>query len=304
MDLPATVSECSLDMGKNGVCSDTSLIVEIDESLGIGIVRDASPTRIDPSDMKAVIDKAKVITKCDSEMCVLDSNQVRQKVDADKLKKNKETKFKHPGPSNNTKLLSNFNIDTVLKNLTHVDKHKGFYHMVFQMIDFNGSMRWPPSEMATTDICADIIEKGYNCMGVVLNTDNRSGTGKHWFCIFCDFRGSGSQQDPYTVEYFNSSGNLPLEPVLVWLNKTAKHISHHEFASGAKKRHCAKVVASRVRHQQSQTECGLYSLYYIWCRLNKEPIESFRGRPIPDAKMTEFRKHLFYDPNEPKKRGI
>ena len=159
------------------------------------------------------------------------------------------------------------------------------------MIDFYGTRSLPPTELATVDICKDVIDAGYNCLGVVLNTDTRSGRGKHWFCIFCDFRSSGSAQDPYTVEYFNSSGNPPMDPVLNWLNETAKKICHYPF--GQSKRHGAKVIASKIRHQKSETECGPYSLYYIWSRLNKVSIHEFRNKPVPDARMIEFRKHLF-----------
>jgi hypothetical protein len=292
MDLPSTVSECALDIG-GVVCSDTSLVVDIDKGLNINIISDVPPSQIDPDIIKTVIETAKRVTKCDSEKCVLDSGAVKGVVDSKKLEKNKTVNFKPVGPHNSTQLLSNINIDNVLSNLVHVDKHKGFYHMNFQMIDFPGSKRWKPTELATINICNDVIEVGHNCMGVVLNTDTRSGSGEHWFCIFCDFRGSGSQREPYTLEYFNSSGNPPRDPVLNWLNKTAKLVSHHEFKSGAKKRYCEKVISSTLRHQNSDTECGPYSLYYIWSRLNNEPITTFRTAPILDERMIEFRKHLF-----------
>lgn len=289
MELPEKVTECALD-NDGVVCSDPSLIVEIDAGLGINVIGNS---QLNAPLLEKVVKIAKKVTKCDTEKCILNSDIVQNVVDIKKLNKNKKLNFKPSGPHNSTNLLSNVNIDDVLENLVHVKKHRGFYHMNFQMMDFNGSPTQQPSELATTNLCTDVIEDGYNCMGVVLNTDTRDGTGLHWFCIFCDFRTAGTQQDPYTIEYFNSSGNPPLTVVHDWMNKAVKQINYHNFTIGNKKRHCIKVMATRIRHQNSETECGPYSLYYIWSRLNKESVFTFRRRAVPDEKMVEFRKHLF-----------
>lgn len=289
MDLPTQISECSLDVD-GSVCSDTSLVIEIDKVLDINIA--AVPiAQLNNDTAKQVIDVAKRLTNCDSEKCVLNSSAIQNKVNRDVLRKSQK-RFKPSGPHNSTKLLSNFNIDNVLGNFVEIKKHHGFYHMNFQMMDFNGSDKWPPSELATVNICKDVIEGGYNCMGVVMNTDTRSGNGKHWFALFCDFRRSGGKSDPYTIEYFNSSGNPPQRPVHEWLVKTVECIGEYQFTSGAQKRHAVYVITSTLQHQKSQTECGPYSLYFIWSRLNKEPTSSF-SNIIPDGKMMAFRKHLF-----------
>jgi hypothetical protein len=48
-----------------------------------------------------------------------------------------------------------------------------------------------------------------------------------------------------------------------------------------------------VRHQDSQTECGLYILFYIRARLEGRPCAEFARSRIPDAAMAEFRSHVF-----------
>ena len=55
----------------------------------------------------------------------------------------------------------------------------------------------------------------------------------------------------------------------------------------------ATVAVTDVDHQESQTECGIYALYYIRRRLEGTPIEFFREQIVPDAAMTAFRAHLF-----------
>lgn len=53
------------------------------------------------------------------------------------------------------------------------------------------------------------------------------------------------------------------------------------------------ICCSEIRHQQSKTECGLYSLFYIFARLNGVPYEYFMKNPVPDQLMFEFRQVLF-----------
>jgi hypothetical protein len=53
------------------------------------------------------------------------------------------------------------------------------------------------------------------------------------------------------------------------------------------------VCCSEIRHQQSKTECGLYSLFYVFARLNGVPYDYFMKNPVPDQLMFEFRQLLF-----------
>jgi hypothetical protein len=50
---------------------------------------------------------------------------------------------------------------------------------------------------------------------------------------------------------------------------------------------------SSIRHQHTRSECGVYSLFYIWSRLNGTPVSYFQNTPVPDNVMFEFRQHLF-----------
>jgi hypothetical protein len=208
-------------------------------------------------------------------------------------------RFKTKGPRDSTQLLSNFNIDGVLQEWAAA--HKDFYNFSFNMMDFERS----GGSLARTD-AASILEgrapQNLGNMGgtvrrpcttfaCVLNTDVSTGRGKHWVAVFGDCRGGGD----WTVEYFNSAGNPPPAPVTRWLEETASRLSTHRsshprrYGSGA----VDPVTLSDVRHQNSQTECGLYALFYIRRRLEGAPLSEFRETRIPDVSMTAFRKHVF-----------
>ncbi|MHB8736931.1 MAG: Ulp1 family isopeptidase, partial [Terriglobales bacterium] len=53
------------------------------------------------------------------------------------------------------------------------------------------------------------------------------------------------------------------------------------------------VPVTSMPHQNLDTECGLYALYYIRRRLEGVPYTFFEKQRIPDEAMTEFRKHVF-----------
>jgi hypothetical protein len=53
------------------------------------------------------------------------------------------------------------------------------------------------------------------------------------------------------------------------------------------------IAVTDVDHQESQTECGLYALYYIRRRLDGTPFSFFFEKLIRDAAMTAFRTHVF-----------
>jgi hypothetical protein len=123
----------------------------------------------------------------------------------------------------------------------------------------------------------------YKTAGCIINSDNYQGSGKHWMALFVDTRSS-----PMTVEFFNSSGNYPVKQWSDWMHKTKDDL--------APKGKVKIVNVAGLQHQRSKTECGVYSLYYIWSRLNGISPEAFQKIKVDDELMFEFRQHLFSDP--------
>lgn len=269
------------------------------------VVLPTAPT----TDAEAVRAAAKVLG-CASESCVVTHPKFRSFVASDEtslasvggvhvLDIEIDRRFKTVGPRDSTHLLSNFNIDGVLQEWAAA--HPEFFNYSFNMIDFETT----GGSLARTDV-ARILEgketqnlgkmggmESRRCttFGCVLNTDVSSGRGKHWVAIFGDCRGRGE----WSVEYFNSAGNPPPAPVTRWLEEASARLATHrsshprDYGEGA----VAPVPLTDVRHQDSQTECGLYALYYIRRRLEGAPYTDFQETRIPDAAMTAFRKHVF-----------
>jgi hypothetical protein len=139
-----------------------------------------------------------------------------------------------------------------------------------------------------------LITGKFNCLGCVLNTDISSGRGKHWVAVFIDCR----DDNEWTIEYFNSAGNPPPTTMINWMEKTRKQLTDYankltDSSSSNKPINVETVCVTDIEHQQSETECGMYSLFYIRARLDGKSYKWFTQTVIPDADMIEFRKHLF-----------
>ena len=77
----------------------------------------------------------------------------------------------------------------------------------------------------------------------------------------------------------------PRRAMTNWMQKSCTRLSErHETIA---------VAVTDLDHQESQTECGLYALYYIRRRLEGTPYSFFFERLVPDAAMTAFRQHVF-----------
>lgn len=244
-------------------------------------------------DDNTVVEKIEKVLKCDSESCVLVNPDFNKFVENETgsnniIKYELHKNFKTKGPRDNTNLLSNYNIDDTLVRWAR--EFKDFYPCPFSMIDFKTVV----NDFCTINL-ADVIsgkasyvdpidgvQKGpFKTYGCVLNTDVSTGRGKHWVCVFVDCR-----SNLWTVEYFNSSGNPPHADVREWMEVQRSNLLkiHNNVET---------ITVTNIVHQKSNTECGMYVLYYIRSRLDGISYKHFLTKRIEDADVTKFRKHVF-----------
>jgi hypothetical protein len=180
-------------------------------------------------------------------------------------------RFNPTGPWNSTNWLSNDDIDGVLS--LYEKKFPRFKHIPFQMRDFQKSA----NELSEADW--EDIYNNYDAVGWVFNTDTSGGPGQHWVSTFIDLRGG-------TVEFFDSAGRKYKEftEFVIETTHTLSEISGKKFRD---------VFVAKIEHQKKNTECGVYSLYFILSRLHGIPYTAFEFTPVPDDQMVQFRKYLF-----------
>ena len=191
------------------------------------------------------------------------------------------TNFKPPGPTD-WSLFNNFVEDNVMRHLHNWDKT--FIGLDVNLMDFEsygGSL----TRLSFTDDCIFYNGNQYKTFGCVLNTMKMSGDLTkigHWVALFGDFRNPQAK----TIEYFNSSGRSAPPELWSWMQKTAKSINN-----------CIPLNVSNIQHQKSETECGIYSVYYITARVCGICYKKFRETNISDERVNKFRKNMFNDQN-------
>ncbi len=234
---------------------------------------------------KEMLTRLKKVLNVETESAILEHPDFKSYVGSGVARKVLDSKFKIEGPWDDT-LMDNFKIDYTLDGFASKEFEKltgkKFYHIPFQMIDFAKV----GSELSRVSV-PNIIGAGYNAFGVVLNTDVSTGGGKHWFCLYGDLDHKGTEQDPYVIEYFNSSGNAPHTDVTFWMENACKDIMQ------TLEKHAVTLKAAQRQLQTSRTECGVWSIMYIKSRLEGHPPDWFFKNRTTDADILGFRKYLF-----------
>lgn len=261
-------SECHFTKEQGPVCSPKNLVQKMAE-----YIEDVKGPKL--TDPKKIVDTMKEKMNCSSESCVIKSPEFMSFAKITNVDRVLDEFFKPGGPATHFGLLSNFNIDDVLDQLT--SKFPKFLHIPFQMRDFEKV----GSELASVDL-AKKFKDGIKAFGVVLNTDWSTGKGIHWYCIFGEQLGRKIQ-----LEYFNSSGREPLPETQAWLQKT-KHYLEKELKMPVTIRY-----STGIEFQDDQHSCGVYCLMYIWLRLEGVSPNWFKAENFNDSLMHKARKALF-----------
>jgi hypothetical protein len=272
MEIQKNSSECAFHKNIDGTktCMSDDFI-KILENFAFEIKKIKNINR------KDVIDHLKTVYNCKNESCLLKQQEIINILGTDNVNNQLNENFKPPGPYEGTEWFSNNNIDNVLQQIAIKYKKKHFLHIKFQMRDFQKTC----SELARLNL-VNAYKNGMRCFGVVFNTDDSSGRGQHWYSIFGDF-----QQEPFTIEYFNSVDDPPQNEILNWLTNTRDDLN----IKLNKVVKCKSVC--KLKHQRDNHSCGSYSLYYIISRLEGISYKYFMKNIISDKMMHDFRYTLF-----------
>jgi len=268
-----------------------------------------------------IISKLSTKMKCENssskenELCIL--NSIKNKTADDNLKNaiNKQILkfFKIPTKSLDSNYwLNNTEIDNV--QFQFQTQYPGYYYSTIHMIDLENFSPSNANLILNNDKIFNIrdinfvdeLNQNSNAkliyngklknFGIVCNTDLSTNRGIHWFSIFINFpENSLFNKQPITIEYFNSSG-YPLTKG-THQNEREKFYTYFKNLSDdlTKEGFSAEFIqVTDIEHQRADTaNCGSYSLYYIWCRLNGRAFEELTKNRITDEEMEKFRSVLW-----------
>lgn len=238
--------------------------------------------KITSKNKKNIWEKLKFMMRdtCENEQCWLEKT-LNNSNKIDLLKKNYfAPKAPDSWKTNINEWLSSLDIKRVMKQ--YEQKYNDFSFFGPSPIDFDekigSSCVWP--ELCNLNIESLLKNKKYK-LGFVFNTDKHYESGSHWIAMFVDLKKKN-------IFFFDSNGNeMPYQ-----IDRLIKNIVEQCKLLKIK----MKVDSNEgFRHQSSNTECGMYCLYFIISYLDgTKTLKSFKQKAIKDCEVEALR-HTYFN---------
>lgn len=185
--------------------------------------------------------------------------------------------------------LSNFDILGVLEQ--YETAYKNFEFVGPSPIDFDAHVQG--GKCVETDLCTfnlkSLVGKGKTQIGVVFNLDKHDQGGSHWVSLYVDTTNK-------IIFYFDSAGaRIPKA-----IDALVKRIQHQALAD---LHFPLKFYQNSPKtHQYNNTECGVYSLFFIITMLTGKT--EFNANMTIQDKLDLFKKHRIPDKYVEKYRNV
>jgi len=192
---------------------------------------------------------------------------------------------KPQGDINGNTWLDSGQITHILDNFKTQTNEK-FFNMGFGTVDFiKPTCDYKEFNKLKNVTLNELIKNGYSTAGAVINTDECNGRGIHWFVVFIDLR----NEDEIRLEYYNSvNSEMPVN-ICEFFKKLRS-----EYEKSNTKIRPVKICSMLPRnHQKENSECGVYSLYYIRSRLDGISGDDIIKSELSDDVVHEFRSVIF-----------
>ncbi len=209
---------------------------------------------------------------CKNEWCWVDHKIIRGSSDKEFL----EGCFRPKHPKGSKKSwLSTSNIYSVMKQ--YEDYYKDFIFFGPVPINFK-DIGMPLSRINLRSL----LSVGMRSVGIIFNTDPHTRPGKHWMSMFIDLKKN-------EINYFDSSPRILVDEV--------KDLISSVSAQGKLLDLNFVVNINTIKHQYSDSECGVYSIYFITESLKGISYESIVNNIIKDDEMNKKR-GIYFRPRE------
>lgn len=177
--------------------------------------------------------------------------------------------FKPSGPGKN-KWLSTLDIKGVMEQ--YMLKYPNFIFYGPVPLDFSQFYE------ELRNINLKTLNKGKKKVGIVFNLDYSYQSGSHWVSLFLDLENK-------TLCYFDSSGDKPPKEIKKLINDIVKSGKNHGIKINK--------IINENKHQYKDTECGIYSIYFLVSRLQGKSCNMIFDKIIKDDEMKKNRNKYF-----------
>jgi hypothetical protein len=230
----------------------------------------------------------RLLTDYLSDVCNKESCWIKQQKEFGKLSSEMTDSFAPVSPEewkkNPNEWLSSVDIMKVMKQ--YEKAYKCFDFIGPTPIDFDTRKMY--GECVWEELCnfnlAKQIKDGKTKIGIIFNTDTHDKPGQHWISMFINIKKKH-------IFFFDSTGDEPQAEIMTFVNRIK------EQGLALDKKIVFKFDSNEgVEHQYGNTECGIYSLYFIVHMLEDKMTEHYlKTHILKDEYMQKFRKIYFND---------
>jgi hypothetical protein len=221
-----------------------------------------------------------------SRVCNKESCWMKQKMEFGKIKQDMKESFAPESPyewkNNPNEWLSSIEIMNVMKQ--YEKAYKCFEFIGPSPIDFDTKMLY--GECVWEELChfslKNQLKNGKTKIGIIFNTDPHNKPGQHWISMFINIK---KQQ----IFFFDSTGDKPAPEIMSLVDRIKR-----EGEDMTPKIRVKFDSNEGIEHQYGNTECGVYSLFFIVHMLeDKLTTHYLKKHILKDKYMEKFRKIYF-----------
>ena len=229
-----------------------------------------------------------LLTKYLSSVCNKESCWLKQKSQFGKMSSDMSESFAPESPKewkkNPNEWLTSVDITNVMKQ--YEKAYKCFDFIGPSPIDFDTKKIY--GECVWEELCnfslAEQIKKGKTKIGMIFNTDPHDKPGQHWISMFINIKKKN-------IFFFDSTGDAPPKEIVSFVKRVEEQ--------GRKmnpKINFKFDTNEGIEHQYGNTECGIYSLFFIVHMLEDKVTDHYiKTHILKDEYMQKFRKVYFND---------
>tara|TARA_A100001015_G_scaffold320528_1_gene447237 strand:+ start:290 stop:1207 length:918 start_codon:yes stop_codon:yes gene_type:complete len=227
--------------------------------------------------------KENMNSSCNRESCWLRSKFMEGNLDTSLLNYTFAPKAPEIWNKNPNQWLTSIDIQKVMKQ--YENYYKCFEFLGPSPIDFDYHKLY--GECIWEELCkfnlSDMIKRNKNKIGIIFNTDPHNKSGEHWIAQFIDIKKK-------IIVFFDSNGDKPPKEI----EKLTEKIINQGNQLGIS----FTSIINEIEHQKTDSECGMYCLYFIVEMLKDKDPNYFLKSRIPDKEVFDLRSEYFNKENE------
>lgn len=220
-------------------------------------------------------------------VCNKESCWIKQKAEFGPIESDMADSFAPESPpewkKNPNEWLSSIDIINVMKQ--YEKAYKCFDFIGPSPIDFDTRKLY--GECVWDELCnfslKEQIKNGKTKIGIIFNTDPHNKPGQHWISMFINIKKK-------KIFFFDSTGDKPSKEIKVLI----KRIEEQGLNLNPKIKFKSDSNEG-IEHQYGNTECGIYSLFFIVHMLEDKMTEHYlKTHILKDEYMNKFR-HIYFN---------